>query len=50
MRPDVPLEATLDDLVLPTAPVQPEVFAELAELLNLGGAADRILAALALNA
>lgn len=50
VRTDVPLEVTLDDLVLPTAPVQPEVFAELAELLNLGGAADRILAALALNA
>ena len=41
---------TLDDLRLPTAPAKPEVFAELADLLNLGGPADRILAALALNA
>ena len=50
VRTDVPLQVTLDDLVLPIAPVQPEVFAELADLLNLGGAADRIVAALALNA
>ncbi len=50
VRTDVPLDVTLDDLVLPTAPAQPELFAELADLLNLGGAADRIVAALALNA
>lgn len=50
VRRDLPLGVTLDDLRLPTAPAQPEVFAELAELLNLGGPADRIVAALALNA
>ncbi|MFT3969800.1 MAG: 5'-3' exonuclease [Micropruina sp.] len=50
VKRDLPLGVTLDDLRLPSAPVQPEVFAELAELLNLGGAADRILAALALYA
>lgn len=50
VRTDVPLDVSLDDLVLPTAPAQPEVFTELADLLNLGGAADRIVAALALNA
>ncbi len=50
VRRDLPLPVTLDDLQLPTAPADPDTFAELAELLNLGGAADRILAALALNA
>ena len=50
VRTDVPLEVTEDDLLLPTAPVKPEVFGELAELLNLGGPAERIVAALALNA
>ncbi len=50
VRRDLPLGVTLDDLRLPTAPAKPEVFAELADLLNLGGPADRILAALALNA
>lgn len=40
---------SFDDLVLPTEPAQPEVFAELTELLNLGGSAERILKALALN-
>lgn len=49
VRRDLDLGVTLDDLVLPTEPAQPEVFAELTELLNLGGAADRILKALALN-
>lgn len=50
VRRDLPLGVTLDDLRLPTAPAKPEVFAELTELLDLGGPADRILAALALNA
>lgn len=50
VRRDLPLGVTLEDLRLPTAPAQPEVFAELAELLDLGGPADRIVAALALNA
>ncbi|MFT3860986.1 5'-3' exonuclease [Micropruina sp.] len=49
VRTDVPLAVGLDDLVLPSAPAKPEVFAELADLLNLGGAADRIVAALALS-
>ncbi|MGV8907513.1 MAG: 5'-3' exonuclease [Propionicimonas sp.] len=35
------------DLTIPTAPVDPEAFARLATDLNLGGAAERILAALA---
>ena len=35
------------DLALPAAPKDPELFAALAEELNLGGSADRILAALA---
>ncbi|MFT4295776.1 MAG: 5'-3' exonuclease [Micropruina sp.] len=47
---DIDLGVSLDDLRLPTKPARPEVFAELAELLNLGGAADRIVTALALNA
>ena len=47
---DVPLDVTEADLLLPTEPAKPEVFAELADLLNLGGPAERIVAALALNA
>ena len=35
------------DLALPAAPKDPELFAALAEELNLGGSVDRILAALA---
>ncbi len=35
------------DLALPAAPKDPELFAALTEELNLGGSADRILAALA---
>lgn len=50
VRTDVPLAVGIDDLLLPTLPAKPEVFAELAELLNLGGPGERILAALALNA
>ncbi len=50
VRRDLPLGVTLDDLRLPTAPAKPDVFAELTDLLNLGGPADRIVAALALNA
>lgn len=50
VRRDLDLGVSLDDLRLPTEPVQPAVFAELAELLNLGGAADRLLKALSLNA
>ncbi|MFT4218121.1 MAG: 5'-3' exonuclease [Micropruina sp.] len=50
VRRDLSLAVTLDDLRLPTAPAKPDVFAELADLLNLGGPADRIVAALALNA
>jgi 5'-3' exonuclease len=49
VRRDLPLGLSLDELRLPTAPAKPEVFAELAELLNLGGPAERIVAALALN-
>jgi len=49
VRRDIPLGVELDDLRLPTSPAKPEVFAELAELLNLGGPADRIVAALALD-
>ena len=50
VRTDVPLDVTEADLLLPTEPAKPEVFAELADLLNLGGPAERIVAALALNA
>ncbi|MFT3832304.1 MAG: 5'-3' exonuclease [Micropruina sp.] len=49
VRRDLPLGLGPDDLLLPTEPVQPELFAELAELLSLGGPAERIVAALALN-
>lgn len=44
---DAPVPADLD-LTLPKAPRDPDAFARLAEQLNLGGAADRILKALAL--
>jgi 5'-3' exonuclease len=44
---DLDLEITFDDLLCPTAPAKPEVFAELSELLGLGGSADRIVASLA---
>ena len=50
VRTDVPLDVTEADLLLPTEPAKHEVFAELADLLNLGGPAERIVAALALNA
>ena len=45
---DLDLDRTWDDLRLPTEPREPELFAELTELLGLGGSADRVLAALAL--
>jgi 5'-3' exonuclease len=45
VRTDAALPAL--DLTLPSAPVQPERFAELAELLGLGGSAERIVAAMA---
>ena len=41
---DLDLATTLDELRIPDRPRQPERFAELAELLDLGGSADRILA------
>ncbi len=44
---DIDLGVTEDDLVLPTVPAKPELFAELTELLGLGGSADRVLASLA---
>ena len=44
---DLDLGITFDDLLCPTAPAKPELFAELSELLGLGGSADRILASLA---
>jgi hypothetical protein len=37
---------SFDELALPEAPVKPELFSELTELLGLGTSADRILAAL----
>ena len=43
---DLDLGVVFDDLRLPTAPADPELFAELTELLGLGGSADRVLAAL----
>jgi 5'-3' exonuclease len=36
-----------DDLRCPTTPAKPELFADLTELLNLGGSAERVLASLA---
>ncbi len=44
---DLDLGVTWDGLELPAAPVQPEAFAELSELLGLGGSAERVAAALA---
>jgi 5'-3' exonuclease len=44
---DLDLGTTFDDLLCPTAPAKPELFAELSELLGLGGSADRIVASLA---
>lgn len=41
------LDLGTPDLTLPSSPAHPETFAELRELLNLGGAADRIVAAMA---
>ncbi len=45
VRTDLPLAA--DDYAFPSEPAHPDRFAELAELLNLGSAADRFLAAMA---
>ena len=44
---DLDLGVTLDDLVLPAAPVDPERFAALTERLGLGTSATRVLAAMA---
>ncbi len=44
---DLDLGVTLDDLVLPTAPADPERFAALTERLGLGTSATRVLAAMA---
>ena len=44
---DLDLGVTFDDLLCPTAPAKPELFAELSELLGLGGSADRLVASLA---
>jgi 5'-3' exonuclease len=44
---DLDLGITFDDLLCPTAPAKPELFAELSELLGLGGSADRVVASLA---
>jgi hypothetical protein len=44
---DLDLGIDFDDLLCPTTPAKPEVFAELSELLGLGGSAERILASLA---
>ena len=44
---DLDLGISFDDLLCPTAPAKPELFAELSELLGLGGSAERILARLA---
>jgi hypothetical protein len=44
---DLDLGINFDDLLCPTAPAKPEMFAELSELLGLGGSAERILASLA---
>jgi 5'-3' exonuclease len=43
---DLDLGVTLDDLVLPAKPHQPERFAKLSDTFGLGGSADRLLAAL----
>lgn len=44
---DLDLEVTLNDLVLPGTPRDPQHFTELTDTLGLGGSADRVLAALA---
>jgi 5'-3' exonuclease len=44
---DLDLGIPFDDLLCPTAPAKPQLFAELSELLGLGGSADRIVASLA---
>jgi 5'-3' exonuclease len=44
---DLDLAVSFDDLRCPTAPAKPELFAELTELLNLGGSAERVLASIA---
>ncbi|SEQ42935.1 5'-3' exonuclease [Microlunatus flavus] len=44
---DLDLGVAPDDLVLPTAPVDPEMFTALTERLGLGTSATRVLAALA---
>jgi 5'-3' exonuclease len=44
---DLDLGVTFDDLLCPTAPAKPELFAELSELLGLRGSADRLVASLA---
>jgi 5'-3' exonuclease len=44
---DLDLGVTFDDLACPTAPAKPELFAELSELLGLGGSAGRVAASLA---
>src|SRR5215208_2690927 len=43
---DLDLGVSFDDLVCPAAPAKPELFAELTELLGLGGSAERVLASL----
>ena len=43
---DLDLDVSFDDLVCPTEPAKPELFAELTELLGLGGSAERVLASL----
>jgi len=43
---DLDLAVTLDDLVLPAAPADPELFAALTERLGLGTSATRVLAAM----
>jgi hypothetical protein len=41
------LGVSFDDLRCPTTPAKPELFAELTELLGLGGSAERVVASLA---
>jgi 5'-3' exonuclease len=43
---DLDLGVSFDDLVCPTEPAKRDLFAELTELLGLGGSAERILASL----
>jgi len=45
VRTDLPLDD--EDYAFPSSPADPDKFAELAELLNLGAAADRLVAAMA---